>query len=86
MTTAFYVFGAPLPFRLRERGIYAFNVVHIKNRAINTLTGEDLGTHRFQRAVSAGGALRSSGPSNRDCTLEAMRTQGPPDSATRAFI
>src|SRR6266542_4510314 len=35
-----------------------------------------LGTHRFQRAVSAGGALGSDRPSNQDCTLEAMRTQG----------
>jgi len=42
-----------------------------------------LGTHRFQRAVSPEGALGSNGPSNRDCTLEAMRTQGaPPDLCT----
>jgi len=35
-----------------------------------------LGTHRFQRAVSAGCALENNGPSNRGYTLEAMRTQG----------
>jgi hypothetical protein len=28
-----------------------------KPSAINTLIGADLGTHRFRRAVSAGGAL-----------------------------
>jgi hypothetical protein len=34
-----------------------------------------MGTHRFQRAVSAGGALGINGPPYQDCTLEAMRTQ-----------
>src|SRR5262249_31250075 len=34
-----------------------------------------LGTHRFQRAVSAGGASENIGLSSRDCALEAMRTQ-----------
>jgi hypothetical protein len=45
--------------------------------------GANPGTHRFQRAVSAGGALGSNGPSNRNYTLEAMRTQGSlPDLST----
>jgi uncharacterized protein (DUF433 family) len=39
------------------------------------ISGGFLGTHRFQRAVSAGGALGNDGQSIRDCTLEAMRTQ-----------
>jgi hypothetical protein len=34
-----------------------------------------VGTRRFQRAVSAGGALGNNGRSNRDCALEATRTQ-----------
>jgi hypothetical protein len=32
------------------------------------------GTHRFQRAGSAGSALKNDCASVRDCTLEAMRT------------
>jgi|SRR5262245_4833660 len=52
-----------------------------KNPLQSILCGGALGTHRFQRAVSAGGAFGNNGPSSRDCTLEAMRTQGaPPDS------
>jgi hypothetical protein len=43
-----------------------------------------LGTHRFQRAVSAGGALGNNGPSKPDCTLEAMRTQGAPSIYAQA--
>jgi hypothetical protein len=39
------------------------------------MSGGALGTHRFQRAVSAGGASGNNGPSDRDRTLEAMRTQ-----------
>jgi len=31
--------------------------------------------HRFQRAVSAGSALKNDCANARDCTLEAMRTQ-----------
>jgi len=31
--------------------------VQIKNFAVKALIGASLGTHRFQRAVSAGGAL-----------------------------
>jgi hypothetical protein len=37
-------------------------------------SGASLGTHRFQRAVSAGDALKNDCASVRDCTLEAMRT------------
>jgi hypothetical protein len=46
-----------------------------KTFAIKALIGASLGTHRFQRAVSAEGASRNNVPPNRDCTLEAMRTQ-----------
>jgi hypothetical protein len=42
----------------------------------STLCGADLGTHRIQRAVVAGYALKSNGATRRDCSLEAMRTQG----------
>jgi hypothetical protein len=42
----------------------------------STLCGAILGTHRFQRAGVAGCALKSNGATRRDCTLEAMRTQG----------
>jgi hypothetical protein len=49
--------------------------VQIKNLAIKALIGVNLGTHRFQRAVSARGASGNNGPSIRDYTLEAMRTQ-----------
>src|SRR5262245_65356735 len=52
-----------------------------KNPLQSILCGGALGTHRFQWAAQAGGALGNNGPSSRDCTLEAMRTQGaPPDS------
>jgi len=49
---------------------------HTKSLKPAHKSGCALGTHRFQRAVSARGALGNNGPSNRDCTLEAMRTQG----------
>jgi hypothetical protein len=52
------------------------NHMQIKIFAIKALIGVYLGTHRFQRAVSAGGLSGNNGPSIRDCTLEAMRTQG----------
>src|SRR5262245_47525386 len=44
----------------------------------------NLGTHRFQRADSARGALRSNRPSPQDCTLEAMRTQGARDTVYKS--
>src|SRR6266540_1764515 len=69
--------------------------VQIKPFEIHTLISASLGTHRFQRAVSAGGALigikragirigsRRCGSSQyttiHACTLEAMRTQASPD-------
>jgi hypothetical protein len=42
----------------------------------SALYDANLGTHRFQRAGVARCALKSSGATRRDCTLEAMRTQG----------
>jgi hypothetical protein len=50
--------------------------VYIKNLAIKALIGVNLGTRRFQRAVSARGASGNNGSSIRDCALEAARTQG----------
>lgn len=50
-----------------------------------TVIGANLGTPRFQRAVSAGGALGINGPSNRDCTLEARRALGAPPNLCAGF-
>jgi hypothetical protein len=46
----------------------------------------NMGTRRFQRAVSSGVALGSNEPSNRDCALEAMRTYGAPPDLFTGFI
>jgi hypothetical protein len=43
------------------------------------LIGENLGTHRFQRAVLVGGVFENQCAASKDCTLEAMRTQASPD-------
>jgi hypothetical protein len=44
----------------------------LKMKPVNK-SGSALGTHRFQRAIVARGALKSNGATCPDCTLGAMR-------------
>jgi hypothetical protein len=53
----------------------------------STLCGANLGTHRFQRAVSVSRSIDLQCASCHSCTLEAMRTQGAfPVSTQTSFI